>query len=83
MISQLPETYVEIDEDYNFTRLYLESQKEPMFKIDLSFTYPNNINVAEPTEYTDYSSIIQEIFSGIYDTDYGVDIDVEVEPTED
>ena len=83
MISQLPETYVEIDEDYNFTRLYLESQKEPMFKIDLSFTYPNNINVAEPTEYTDYSSIIQEIFSGIYDTDYGLDIDVEVESTED
>ena len=35
-----------------------EDQKY-VFTVDLSFTYPTNINVSEPTEYTDLETLMQ------------------------
>ena len=33
---------------------------------DLGFAYPTNINVAEPVEYKDFSTTIQEIMTSMY-----------------
>lgn len=68
-IDSLPTFYVEVDKDYNFTRLYFTSdlaEGDMTLTTDLGFTYPTNINVAEPAEYTDFSSMIQEIFTSMY-----------------
>lgn len=65
----LPDIYVEVDKDYNFTRLYLASNLADgamTLTTDLGFSYPTNINVAEPVEYTDFSNMIQEIFTTMY-----------------
>ena len=68
-INKLPTFYVEVDKDYNFTRLYFTTDLADggmTLTADLGFTYPTNINVAEPAEYTDFSNIIQEIFTSMY-----------------
>ena len=70
IINEFPPIYVEVDKDNNFSRLYLESEiedSEMEVKIDLSFTYPKNINVSEPVEYSNFSDKIQEIFMSIYE----------------
>ncbi|MBQ3453128.1 hypothetical protein IJG28_02985 [Candidatus Saccharibacteria bacterium] len=68
-MNNLPALYVEIDNDDNFSRLYFTSDlddSDATVTADLSFTYPTNINVAEPVEYKDFSSVIQEIFTSMY-----------------
>lgn len=68
----MPPIYVEVDNDNNFTRLYLQSDindGEATVTMDLNFSYPANINVPEPLEYTDYSDFIQEFSTSIYDID--------------
>ena len=68
-INSLPTFYVEVDKDYNFTRLYFTTDLADggmTLTADLGFTYPTNINVAEPAEYTDFSNMIQEIFTSMY-----------------
>lgn len=70
-IKNLPTFYVEVDKDFNFTRLYFTtdvSDGETTLTADLGFTYPANINVAEPVEYKDFSAMIQEIFTSMYVT---------------
>lgn len=84
--SDLPDFYVEVDENYDFTRLYFENQMddtecicddpndcpcddEPAgysVKVDLDFSYPKNVNVAEPVEYTNFSELIQTISTEQY-----------------
>ena len=69
-----PEIYAEVDGEDNFTRLYVKSDLEnsaASVTMDLNFSYPNNINVPEPQEYRDFSDIIQELSTTIYDT--GID----------
>ena len=69
-----PEIYAEVDGEDNFTRLYVKSNLEnsaASVTMDLNFSYPNNINVPEPQEYRDFSDIIQELSTTIYDT--GID----------
>ena len=68
--SGFPEIYAEVDEDHNFTRLYLESDNTSANMttlIDLSFKYPSGLNINAPNEYTDFADVLQEIFSGLYD----------------
>ncbi len=69
VLKQMPEAYVEVDADYNFTRLYAKTETEEGAEIliDLSFSYPSNINVSEPNEYVDFSEIIQEIMLSMFD----------------
>lgn len=81
-ISNLPDIYVEIDDEDNFTRLYFVSEmntddNNATITTDLNFTYPDTINVAEPTEYKDFSSVIQEIFTSMYTLPTSDDIDVD------
>ena len=77
-VANLPEVYVEVDKDYNFTRLYFASEigdAGANLTTDLGFNYPENINVAEPVEYKDFSSVIQEIFMSMYNLPEGTVID--------
>ncbi len=39
--------------------------------IDLSFSYPSTINVAEPTQYTDLSTLMQQMLRNMYSTSGG------------
>lgn len=68
-INNLPTFYVELDKEYNFTRLYFVSDLndgDMTLTSDIGFKYPTNINVAEPEEYRDFSDMIQEIFTSMY-----------------
>lgn len=70
IVSEMPNIYTEVDGNDNFTRLSLASDLgdgEVTVSIDLAFTYPSNINVAEPDEYQSFSDVIQEIMSSMYD----------------
>lgn len=70
-LAELPEVYVEVDGDDNFTRLYFvtdANEGDATITTDLNFSYPTNVNVSEPTEYTDLSEILQRLFSNVYDT---------------
>ena len=65
---ELPEIYVEIDGNYNFTRLYISASTEEITgKIDVSFSYPSNITVEEPESYLSLieaqNKIVKELYS--------------------
>ena len=69
MLGNLPTFYVEVDKDYDFTRLYFTAdlaESKMSLTSDLIFSYPVNINVAEPSEYTDFSTMFQEMLTSMY-----------------
>ena len=69
LIGQLPAIYVEVDKENNFTRFYTKNVLEDgmaTMTIDLSFTYPTNINVSEPVEYTTFEELLQAFFMDMY-----------------
>lgn len=71
-LSKLPTLYVEVDSDYNFTRVYFDATSEEgdvAVTTDLGLAYPDNINVAEPANYKDLSTVIQQLFTTMYSTD--------------
>ncbi len=70
-LAEMPEVYVEVDDNDNFTRLYFvtdANEGDTTVTTDLNFSYPTNVNVAEPTEYIDLSEIMQGLFLNTYDT---------------
>ena len=70
MLEDLPEIYVEVDGDNNFTRLYTNLKIDSgKLTIDLNFSYPTNINVTEPLEYQNFSEVIQDVSTSVYDAD--------------
>lgn len=74
-LQSLPEVYVEIDEEHNFTRLYIKSTSRgdsTKVTVDLNFTFPANVNVPEPVEYTEIETLLQEIVIKMYETQGGV-----------
>ena len=75
LVDQLPEIYAEIDNDYNFTRVYLEfddSENKNKIVADLSFSYPTSLNINEPTEYIPINDVVKNVFEtfGMPVTDY-------------
>ena len=87
-LDKLPNVYVEVDKDNNFSRVYFETTLNQMksddchcpddtdcspcfgeavetnianVKFDFELTYPSAINVAEPTEYQDLVTVIQQL----------------------
>lgn len=67
--NEMPAIYAEVNENNEFTRLYLETDINDgaaTATIDLGFSYPNNINVSEPVEYKDFAEHIQTIFKSMY-----------------
>lgn len=72
VVGKMPKVYVEVNGNNDFTRLYLESDINDgvaTMTTDLGFSYPSNIDVSEPVEYTDFSKVITQIMSGFYPTD--------------
>lgn len=66
-----PVVYVEIDDNLNFTRLYIDGENADgtlEVTADLSLSYPSSMVVTEPAEYIDItemlSRILQQFFSG-------------------
>ncbi len=57
IVGNLPAIYVEINKDDLFTRLYL---KYDDMTVDLNISYPANVNILEPSEYQDFSNILQQ-----------------------
>lgn len=69
VVSELPKAYVEVNGNNEFSRLYVDSESSDgtmSVIIDLGLSYPRNVNVMEPVEYTDFSEVIQKIMSGIF-----------------
>lgn len=69
IVDTMPAIYAEVNSENNFTRLYLESELgdgSATATIDLGISYPTNVNVTEPVEYTNFSDVIQTIFKGMY-----------------
>ncbi len=92
-LENIPNIYVEVDGDNNFSRVYFEldikgsSNSDMTFEdfeensdivkeesadasktiahaiVDLDFTYPDTINVAEPTDSTDVMTLIQQLMT--------------------
>ena len=77
-ISNLPTIYAEIDNDKNFSRLYMEKDlgEGVNMTADLSFSYPDTVNVFGPSEgeYKDLSVLIQEFILNTYNVN-GYEID--------
>ena len=70
VIEKMPAVYAEVDNDNNFSRLYLNydlNAENVGITIDLGFSYPNTVNVSEITDYQDFSKVLQEIFSSMYE----------------
>ena len=63
LFEKLPNVFVEINENNDFSRVYLETEVNEgvTLTIDLSFSYPNSINVTEPVEYTTLEEITKDI----------------------
>jgi len=77
VVNTMPTIYAEVDNENNFTRLYLVSELndgEGTMTIDLGFSYPANVNVSEPVEYKDFSEVIQEVMSSMFTIDTDIDI---------
>ena len=71
LVGQMPESFVEIDNDNNFSRVYFETQDPEGYvtiKTDLSFNYPGSINVAEPSEYKNLTEVIQTVMNSVLQT---------------
>lgn len=75
MLEVLPIIYVEIDGDYRFTRVYLNSStEEASMELDLSISYPGNLTIEEPTTYVDINTLMQQNLNDFLQTEV---IDVE------
>lgn len=73
-IEELPTFFVEVDNDKNFSRIYFNSSEDNMnTTVDLNLTYPANINVAAPTDYKDFSSVMDEVFTSLFSNPTGVE----------
>lgn len=64
MFSEIPKIYVEVNENHDFSRLYLETdlnEGQATVAIDLDFSYPANVNVSEVPEYTTLTDLLEEL----------------------
>lgn len=68
-LAKLPDIYVEVDKNYDFTRVYfvIDSDDDQTMTFDFNLSYPDNVNVSEPVEYKDFTELIQEMTPGTYD----------------
>lgn len=64
IFTESPTIYVEVDDSYNFTRVYFKANTEDMaITADLNLTYPDKLEINEPGEYIDVSSVIDSLLS--------------------
>ena len=74
LFANFPTVYIEVDENSNITRVYLKTIIESdgastTVKADLGLSYPAEVKITEPTEYTDMSTLLSammsELFNGV------------------
>ena len=62
-LGELPNIYVEVDGNYDFTRLYFTKEIEiGTITVDLGLSYPMNVNISEPSEYQDLTTLLQGLY---------------------
>ena len=69
VIAALPTIYVEIDDNDNFTRLYLSVTTPDGLTTataDFSLSYPSSLTIKEPSEYIDINQALSDIFTKFY-----------------
>ena len=69
IVDALPTIYVEINEKYQFTRVYLKASTEDgsMEAIaDISLSYPAEFTVTEPSQYVDINTVLSKVLSFVY-----------------
>ena len=64
-VAKIPEIYVEINDENDFTRVYFNfdsedetSSNSSTITADLSFSYPSTIEISEPSQYIDINTLI-------------------------
>ena len=69
ILAEVPEIYVEINEDNDFTRVYLSADKNGTnVTMDVSFSYPNSITIEEPKYYIDFNSLLSQVLGSFFNT---------------
>ena len=75
MIAELPDIYVEVDDNNNFTRVYLDFDLSKAnlssgdaydIVADISLSYPTDINVNGPEEYIDINEVLSTLLTMFY-----------------
>lgn len=63
--SRLPAIYTEVDSELNFTRFYFATDANGQtMNVNIALSYPTNINVKQPVEYTGFWDVLQKALSG-------------------
>ena len=67
-----PTVYVEINDKYDFTRVYFKATTSSedlddsmTITADLTLSYPTSFSVDEPTEYTDMSTLLNKVMTNL------------------
>lgn len=72
-LKNLPPLYVEVNDQYQFTRLYFEYEDNNIaMTIDLGLDYPDKPVITEPVEYQDFDILMQSL--DVYEEDMEVEI---------
>ncbi|MBR3269756.1 hypothetical protein IKG07_00670 [Candidatus Saccharibacteria bacterium] len=69
IFADFPTIYVEIDDNYNFTRVYFkvttgDKANSATTTADLALSYPAKLEVAAPDEYIDMSTLVNRLLTG-------------------
>lgn len=78
MLKSVPTIYVEVNDDNMFTRVYLKASStdgNTSVIADISLSYPEKITITEPSEYIDLNTILTDLFSQFFGTEF---VEVEV-----
>ncbi len=66
MLESLPTLYVEVDDNYNFTRLYFKTTSDgSTATVDVNLSYPGKFEYTEPEEYTDIDTIMSNLVTSL------------------
>ena len=66
MLESLPTLYVEVDDNYNFTRLYFKTTSDgSTTTVDVNLSYPGKFEYSEPEEYTDIDTIMSNLVTSL------------------
>ena len=73
IFSDFPTVYVEIDDNYNFTRVYFKANtnnfgESMVVTADLGLSYPAKIEIVEPEEYVDMSTLLTGVMTQLLNT---------------
>lgn len=74
ILKGMPAIYVEIDDNYNFTRVYFkvtagEGENTTTTTADLSLSYPAKLDVEAPDDYIDMSTLVNNLLTSMMTID--------------